>query len=216
MCAIESACKVLIIEDLLRVGDRRVGLLDRAATLHAISEILYLSTIFIIIIIFRVGLLSDWILLVVYLHLKGMEIFLFLLRLHHTEAMSVGLRRADLLLFFLIYAALLVNALMIKWDGLRLLIILMLLEAGEGSGVVVIVNIGHLSVPEERRLRALRHLVRLNAGILLLYLLLWGQVVVQSIFLWGGVKRCRLGPSIVAPSIPKVIPAVFGLIKVLL
>ena len=48
----------------------------------------------------------------------------------------------------------------------------MLLEAGEGSGVVVIVNIGHLSVPEERRLRALRHLVRLNAGILLLYLLL--------------------------------------------
>ena len=58
----------------------------------------------------------------------------------------------------------------------------MLLEAGEGSGVVVIVNIGHLSVPEERRLRALRHLVRLNAGILLLYLLC-GQVVVQSIFL---------------------------------
>ena len=215
MCAIESACKVLIIEDLLRVGDRRVGLLDRAATLHAVNEILYLSTIFIIIIIFRVGLLSDWILLVVYLHLKGMEIFLFLLRLHHTEAMSVGLRRADLLLLFLIYAALLVNALMIKWDGLRLLIILMLLEAGEGSGVVVIVNIGHLSVPEERRLRALRHLVRLNAGILLLYLL-WGQVVVQSIFLWGGVKRCRLGPSIVAPSIPKVIPAVFSLSKVLL
>ena len=77
----------------------------------------------------------------------------------------------------------LVKALMIKLDGLRLLIILMLLEAGEGSGIVIIVIICHLSVPEERRLRALRQLVRLDTGILLLYLLLRGHAVFHGIFL---------------------------------
>ena len=77
----------------------------------------------------------------------------------------------------------LVKALMIKLDGLRLLIILMLLEAGEGSGIVIIVIICHLSVPEKRRLRALRQLVRLDTGILLLHLLLRGHAVFHGIFL---------------------------------
>ena len=49
---------ILIIEDLLLVGQSRVGLLDRAATHHAINEMLYLISIVIFkLIFFTVGLL---------------------------------------------------------------------------------------------------------------------------------------------------------------